>query len=48
MESVIEARREKNTQNNPRHITELKRRNVTHRGETLITIPCWWDGKVER
>jgi len=25
-----------------------KRQLVASKGETLITVPCWWDGKQER
>lgn len=26
----------------------VKRDIVLERGETFITIPCWWDGELER
>lgn len=29
-------------------IAELKKKELSSRGETLIIVPCWWDGSDER
>lgn len=30
------------------YILYIKKKLLADRGETLINIPCWWDGKPER